>query len=156
VKLLAYYCLDEESDLYMVKICFILFNFERIKIAHLLFETLKRLKYFRRYFTVKILEFVHHLLLIGVQCGLYLRVPRVYVGGISFDVREDTVKQAFQPFGPIKNVSLSWDALANKHKGFAFVEYDLPEAAALALEQMNNVMLGGRTIKVCTSSVVSS
>jgi len=72
----------------------------------------------------------------------------VYVGGISFDVREDTVKQAFQPFGPIKNVSLSWDAIANKHKGFAFVEYDLPEAASLALEQMNNVMLGGRTIKV--------
>jgi len=76
-------------------------------------------------------------------------VNSVYVGGISFDVREDTVKQAFQPFGPIKNVSLSWDAIANKHKGFAFVEYDLPEAAALALEQMNNVMLGGRTIKVC-------
>jgi len=75
-------------------------------------------------------------------------VDSVYVGGISFDVREDTVKQAFQPFGPIKNVSLSWDAIANKHKGFAFVEYDLPEAASLALEQMNNVMLGGRTIKV--------
>lgn len=72
----------------------------------------------------------------------------MYVGGISFDVREDTVKTAFQPFGPIKNVSLSWDAIANKHKGFAFVEYDIPEAAALALEQMNNVMLGGRTIKV--------
>ena len=72
----------------------------------------------------------------------------MYVGGISFDVREDTVKTAFQPFGPIKNVCLSWDAIANKHKGFAFVEYDIPEAAALALEQMNNVMLGGRTIKV--------
>jgi len=77
-----------------------------------------------------------------------VHVYSVYVGGISFDVREDTVKQAFQPFGPIKNVSLSWDAIANKHKGFAFVEYDLPEAASLALEQMNNVMLGGRTIKV--------
>jgi len=58
------------------------------------------------------------------------------------------VKNAFQPFGPIKNVSLSWDAIANKHKGFAFVEYDVPEAATLALEQMNGVMLGGRNIKV--------
>jgi len=87
-------------------------------------------------------------LVIGSVC-LCRCVTSVYVGGISFDVREDTVKQAFQPFGPIKNVSLSWDAIANKHKGFAFVEYDLPEAASLALEQMNNVMLGGRTIKVC-------
>jgi len=83
-------------------------------------------------------------------------VDSVYVGGISFDVREDTVKQAFQPFGPIKNVSLSWDAIANKHKGFAFVEYDLPEAAALALEQMNNVMMGGRTIKVSARVTVLS
>lgn len=83
---------------------------------------------------------------------VWTKLGTVYVGGISFDVREDTVKQAFQPFGPIKNVSLSWDAIANKHKGFAFVEYDLPEAASLALEQMNNVMLGGRTIKMGRSS----
>ena len=33
-------------------------------------------------------------------------------------------------------------------QGFAFVEYELPEAAQLALEQMNNVMMGGRNIKV--------
>ena len=36
-------------------------------------------------------------------------------------------------------------------QGFAFVEYDLPEAAQIALEQMNGVLLGGRNIKVCTS-----
>lgn len=33
-------------------------------------------------------------------------------------------------------------------QGFAFVEYEMPEAAQLALEQMNSVMLGGRNIKV--------
>ena len=33
-------------------------------------------------------------------------------------------------------------------QGFAFVEYELPEAAQLALEQMNSVLLGGRSIKV--------
>ncbi len=33
--------------------------------------------------------------------------------------------------------------------GFAFLEYDIPEAATLAQEQMNGVMLGGRNIKVC-------
>jgi RNA recognition motif-containing protein len=43
---------------------------------------------------------------------------------------------------------MSWDPVAQKHKGFAFVEYDLPEAAQLALEQMNGVMIGGRNIKV--------
>ena len=32
--------------------------------------------------------------------------------------------------------------------GFAFIEYEIPEAASLALEQMNGVMIGGRNIKV--------
>lgn len=49
--------------------------------------------------------------------------------------------------GPIKTINMSWDPVAQKHKGFAFVEYDLPEAAQLALEQMNGVMIGGRNIK---------
>lgn len=40
-------------------------------------------------------------------------------------------------------------------QGFAFVEYDVPEAAQLALEQMNSVMLGGRNIKVCCSEIMN-
>ncbi|XP_014788711.1 poly(U)-binding-splicing factor PUF60-B isoform X2 [Octopus bimaculoides] len=73
---------------------------------------------------------------------------RIYVGSINFEIKEDTIKQAFLPFGPIKSVNLSWDPVTNKHKGFAFIEYEVPEAAQLALEQMNGVMIGGRNIKV--------
>ncbi|XP_022160311.1 poly(U)-binding-splicing factor half pint isoform X2 [Myzus persicae] len=73
---------------------------------------------------------------------------RVYVGSISFELKEDSIKQAFSPFGCIKSINMSWDPITQKHKGFAFVEYEIPEAAQLALEQMNGVMLGGRNIKV--------
>ncbi|XP_032219019.2 poly(U)-binding-splicing factor PUF60 isoform X2 [Nematostella vectensis] len=73
---------------------------------------------------------------------------RVYVGSINFELREEHIRTAFHPFGPINKIDLSWDPLNMKHKGFAFVEYDLPEAAQLALEQMNGVLLGGRNIKV--------
>lgn len=76
---------------------------------------------------------------------------RVYVGSISFELREDTVRQSFHPFGPIKSITMSWDPITQKHKGFAFVEYELPEAAQLALEQMNGVVIGGRNIKVSFS-----
>ncbi|CAG5896161.1 unnamed protein product [Menidia menidia] len=72
---------------------------------------------------------------------------RVYVGSIYYELGEDTIRQAFAPFGPIKSIDMSWDSVTMKHKGFAFVEYDVPEAAQLALEQMNSVMLGGRNIK---------
>lgn len=73
---------------------------------------------------------------------------RIYIGSINFQLNEDSVRASFIPFGPIKMIDLSWDAATQKHKGFAFVEYELPEAAQLALEQMNNVMMGGRNIKV--------
>lgn len=73
---------------------------------------------------------------------------RIYVGSISFELKEDTVRQAFNPFGPIKTINMSWDPSTQKHKGFAFIEYEVPEAAHLALEQMNGFMMGGRNIKV--------
>ncbi|CAL7938287.1 unnamed protein product [Xylocopa violacea] len=77
-----------------------------------------------------------------------LLMCRVYVGSISFELKEDTIRQSFLPFGPIKSINMSWDPVTQKHKGFAFVEYEIPEAAQLALEQMNGVMIGGRNIKV--------
>lgn len=46
----------------------------------------------------------------------------------------------------IKHILLAH--LPSFSQGFAFVEYEVPEAAQLALEQMNSVMLGGRNIKV--------
>lgn len=104
---------------------------------------------------------------------------RVYVGSIYYELGEETIRQAFAPFGPIKSIDMSWDSVTMKHKvrhrqasvhflplirvrqgcfikssvclclqGFAFVEYEMPEAAQLALEQMNSVVLGGRNIKV--------
>merc|ERR1719295_2365264 len=79
---------------------------------------------------------------------------RVYVGSINFEVREDTIRQAFLPFGPIRSISMSFDPIAQKHKGFAFVEYEMPEAAQLALEQMNGVIISGRNIKVGRPSSV--
>ncbi|XP_040211015.1 poly(U)-binding-splicing factor PUF60 isoform X3 [Rana temporaria] len=80
---------------------------------------------------------------------------RVYVGSIYYELGEDTIRQAFAPFGPIKSIDMSWDSVTMKHKGFAFVEYEVPEAAQLALEQMNSVMLGGRNIKVSANKCKS-
>ena len=54
----------------------------------------------------------------------------------------------FSPFGPIKAVSMSWDPLTQKHKGFAFIDFETPEAAQLALDQMNGQFLSNRNIKV--------
>ncbi|CAF1108474.1 unnamed protein product [Rotaria sordida] len=77
-----------------------------------------------------------------------LLMCRIYIGSINFELNEAMLKQAFQPFGPVKAVSLTFDPVTNRHKGFAFLEYEIPEAAQLSIEQMNGVILGGRNIKV--------
>ena len=55
----------------------------------------------------------------------------------------DTIKQLFWQFGPIKSVTFLRNPLTNTHKSFAFIEYDIPEAAQLAVQQMNGVMIVG-------------
>ncbi|KAK0410694.1 hypothetical protein QR680_005279 [Steinernema hermaphroditum] len=75
-------------------------------------------------------------------------MARVYIGSISFEVREEQIKQAFAPFGPIKSVCMSWDPVTGHHKGFAFLEYEVPEAFLLASEAMDGVLMGGRNLKV--------
>ncbi|ESN92996.1 hypothetical protein HELRODRAFT_108224, partial [Helobdella robusta] len=74
---------------------------------------------------------------------------RVYIGSINFEIKEEMIRQAFLPFGPIKSMSMPYDTVGKHHKGFAFLEYETPEAAALCLDQMNGIMISGYTIKVC-------
>lgn len=64
---------------------------------------------------------------------------------------EVLAKRSAQSFPSILFFPLPWALWAHGDvciQGFAFVEYEVPEAAQLALEQMNSVMLGGRNIKV--------
>ncbi|KAF9201856.1 Poly(U)-binding-splicing factor puf60 [Haplosporangium sp. Z 27] len=73
---------------------------------------------------------------------------RVYVGSISFEATEDDVRQKLSRFGDIKELVLKVDPATGKHRGFCFVEYDLPEAAILAVQASESVDVGGRNIKI--------
>jgi poly(U)-binding-splicing factor PUF60 len=73
-----------------------------------------------------------------------LVISRIYVGSINFDLNEEHMKAVFSQFGWVKNVGMTMDPATGKHKGFCFVEYDIPEAAELALAVMNGADLGGR------------
>ena len=58
------------------------------------------------------------------------------------------INSIFYPYITLLSLFLLTAFSIHTFQGFAFVEYDLPEAAQLALEQMNGVLLGGRNIKV--------
>jgi len=40
-----------------------------------------------------------------------------------------------------------YDVATQRHKGFAFVEFETPEAAHLAVEDMQGATVGGRSVK---------
>ena len=61
---------------------------------------------------------------------------RIYVGAIHYEIGESTVKAAFESFGPVRSVDMIYDLNTGRHKGFAFVEFETPEAANMAISDM--------------------
>ena len=62
----------------------------------------------------------------------------LYVGGLESTVNESALHSAFIPFGDIKEVSLPMDHATGQHRGFGFVEFEAPEDAAAAMDNMHN------------------
>ncbi|PSN53568.1 Peptidyl-prolyl cis-trans isomerase E [Blattella germanica] len=72
----------------------------------------------------------------------------VYVGGLAEEVDEKVLHAAFIPFGDIMDIQIPLDYETEKHRGFAFVEFESAEDAAAAIDNMNDSELFGRTIRV--------
>jgi peptidyl-prolyl isomerase E (cyclophilin E) len=52
------------------------------------------------------------------------------------------------PFGEITDLNMPVDGTSQKHKGFAFVQFDDKDDAAEAIDNMNNAELFGRVLRV--------
>ncbi|CAF3942027.1 unnamed protein product [Rotaria sordida] len=72
----------------------------------------------------------------------------LYVGGLAEEVDEKILHAAFIPFGDIFEIQLPIDYETQKHRGFAFVEYETADDAASAIDNMNDSELFGRSIRV--------
>ena len=75
-------------------------------------------------------------------------MAKLYVGNLSFDTTEDSLKAAFAEVTQVSRVSIIRDKFTNQSRGFAFVEIDDEAAAKKAIETINGRMLDGRNIKV--------
>lgn len=72
----------------------------------------------------------------------------IYVGGLAEEVDEKVLHAAFIPFGEIIDVQIPLDYESEKHRGFAFIEFETAEDAGAAIDNMNDSELFGRTIRV--------
>ena len=56
------------------------------------------------------------------------------------EVNEDVLRDAFVPFGDLVDIQIPLDYETEKHRGFAFVEFELPEDAAAAIDNMVGIL----------------
>ena len=72
----------------------------------------------------------------------------IYVGSLSYNVTEEDLKQAFEPFGEVESVRIIKDMYTGRSKGFGFVEMPAKSEAQSAIESLNGKELKGRTVTV--------
>ncbi len=74
---------------------------------------------------------------------------RLYVGNLSFDTNEDSLRTAFSADGRnVKEVHIVNDRDTGRPRGFAFVEMASSQEAEAAISALDGTDLDDRTIKV--------
>ncbi|KAH6565998.1 hypothetical protein BASA50_005281 [Batrachochytrium salamandrivorans] len=73
---------------------------------------------------------------------------KVYVGGLSWDTTDSSLRSRFEEFGEVVSAVVIMDRETGRSKGFGFVEYSDPKGANGAVEGLRDQELDGRTIRV--------
>lgn len=72
----------------------------------------------------------------------------IFVGNLAFNTTEEQIHQSFSELGRVVKVRMVNDLETGKPRGFAFVEFEDPQAALSAIRNMNDYELNGRRIRV--------
>lgn len=73
---------------------------------------------------------------------------KLYVGSLSYDTTDESLRNAFSQAGAVESASVLMDKMSGRSRGFGFVEMANDEDAAKAIEMWNGKELDGRTIIV--------
>jgi cold-inducible RNA-binding protein len=73
---------------------------------------------------------------------------KLFVGSISFDSNEDSLKDFFSTVGTVTSATIIMDKMTGRSKGFGFVEMSSEDEAAKAIEELNGKELDGRALVV--------
>ena len=73
---------------------------------------------------------------------------KLYVGNLSYETVEDTLKNLFQQHGSVASVRIISDRYSGVSRGFGFVEMSTGEEAQAAIDALNGRDVDGRSIRV--------
>ena len=72
----------------------------------------------------------------------------IYVGNLSFDTNDGSLRTAFEAHGEVSSASVIQDRETGQSRGFGFVEMPSDEEAQAAMTALDGSDLDGRQIKV--------
>lgn len=72
----------------------------------------------------------------------------IYVGNLSYNVTEDSLRSMFEVFGSVVSAKLIMDRETGRSKGFGFVEMEINSDGHRAIESLNGNDSDGRTLRV--------
>ncbi|KPK21584.1 MAG: RNA-binding protein [Dehalococcoidia bacterium SM23_28_1] len=73
---------------------------------------------------------------------------KLYVGGLSFDTTDETLRAFFEQVGKVDSASVVTDRFSGRSRGFGFVEMATAAEARKAIGELTGKSLDGRTITV--------
>ena len=73
---------------------------------------------------------------------------KIFIGALSYDLKEDELKAAFEAYGKVESATIIVDRDSGRSKGFGFVEMLEKGEALKAIEGLNGTDLAGKTIAV--------
>jgi hypothetical protein len=73
---------------------------------------------------------------------------KLYVGNLSYSIRDNDLEQAFGEFGAVTSAKVMMERETGRSKGFGFVEMGSDAEALAAIEGLNGHTLDGRALTV--------
>jgi RNA recognition motif-containing protein len=73
---------------------------------------------------------------------------KIFVGNLSFQATEDSVRSLFSQHGDVSEVAVVTDRDTGRPRGFAFVTMPNGQEAQAAIDSVNGTELDGRTLNV--------
>jgi cold-inducible RNA-binding protein len=72
----------------------------------------------------------------------------IYIGNMSYDTTADALRELFEAYGEVEEVSVITDRATGRPRGFAFVEMADTEAANAAIAALDGQNVDGRALRV--------
>ena len=73
---------------------------------------------------------------------------KLYVGNLSYSVRDDDLQQHFSAFGAVQSAKVMMERDTGRSKGFGFVEMSSDVEAQAAINGLHGKSVGGRDLTV--------